>query len=113
MLHLNDFENPSRVKILLSVATFIYNEARAIFIAGTGEDEYGNEITNVVSEIETLPADTDGYRWANAASRLIRFIIHTLAAALQEQHQIDVENAQLMANIGSQLDSLFEDEGEE
>jgi hypothetical protein len=97
-----------RLRILVSVATFIYNEARGIFAAGTGHDEHGNELSNVVSEIETIPAELDGYRWAHAAARLLRYVIGVLQLALQEEHEEHtlIEAGQLSNFIDTHLDNM-------
>lgn len=116
MPHNPEGNNNFRIQILASIASFLYHEARGLFIAGTGEDEYGEDITNVAPEIDTIPSDSDGYRWANAVSRFLRYFIHVISPALQEFY--DSRRAQLIEDtidtaLGNEnIDpSLFEDEG--
>lgn len=111
----NDTDSVRRIRLLASIASFIYNEARGLFIAGTGTDVDGDELDNVVSEIETIPAEVDGFRWANAAARFLRYIVHVLSVSLQEEH--DAYSAQILSEINQNvnnlaLDTIFEEEKE-
>ena len=101
-----DSENIRRIRLLASIAHAIYTNGRALLIAGTGEDLYGEEVTNVVSEIDTIPADTDGYRWANASARFIRWIVSVIQVALQEEHDQFTQNT--LAALNLNLDTVFE-----
>lgn len=95
-----------RLRILVSIATFLYNEGRGLFISGTGEDIHGNPVDNVVSEIETIPAEIDGFRWANAAARFIRYLVSVLEIALQEEHEESITAA--AADLGNFLEESGE-----
>lgn len=104
----NNDDNVRRIRILASIASAIYNHGRGIFIAGTGQDIYGEDVANVASEIETIPADTDGYRWANASARFIRWVLTILQVALQEDHDMQTQN--ILNAINQNLDGLGLDE---
>lgn len=105
MPNLNNENDFSRVNILMSIAAFLYHEARGLLIGGTGHDHLGNEITNVVPEIDTIPADTDGYRWANAVSRFLGYLATILSTALQENAQLETQaNLQALMNYVDEND---------
>lgn len=111
----NDNDSVRRIRLLASIASFLYNEARGLFMAGTGNDIDGVELDNVVSEIETIPAEVDGYRWANAVARFLRYIVHVLSVSLQEEH--DAYSARILSEINQnvndiQLDTIFEEDQE-
>lgn len=99
--------NARRITILASIAHAIYTHGRAILIAGTGEDLYGQDVVNVASEIDTIPHDTDGYRWANAAVRFIHWAVTIIQTALQEEH--DENAAGMLAALNRNLDELLTD----
>lgn len=104
----NSEENIRRVRVLASIAAAIYNNGRALIIAGTGSDLYGEDVDNVVSEIDTIPAELDGFRWANASARFIRWVVTVLQVALQEEHD---QNAQgLLNEINQNLQTVFEND---
>lgn len=112
----DNHETVRRVRLLASIASFIYNEARGLFMAGTGQDLDGVELDNVVSEIETIPAEVDGFRWANAVARFLRYLTHMLAVSLQEEH--DAYSQSILSEINQNvndihLDTIFEDENNE
>lgn len=100
----NGNESSLRIQILASIASFLYHEARGLFIAGTGQDELGADVVNVAPEIDTIPADTDGYRWANAVSRFLRYLITVLGPSMQEfydRRRIDYIDEVIDAALGS------------
>lgn len=99
-----------RIRILVSVATFIFNEARGLFIAGSGEDIHGQEVGNVTPEIDTIPQDTDGYRWANAMLRFLRYVAHTLQYALQEEHELN--QRAILGELDNNIDDFMGSQGE-
>lgn len=71
--------------MLYSVAKFLFDEARILLGAGIGEDEYGNDL-GFPGELEDIPEDTDAFRWANGAIRIIRYLAAQLGPAIEEFH---------------------------
>lgn len=98
-----------RIRMLASVAHYIFTQGRALFIAGMGEDVDGVDVVNVVSEIDTLPPETDGARWANAAARFIRYVVQVLQLSLQEEHD---QRNDALADISNTLGVIFEENGD-
>jgi hypothetical protein len=105
----NTEDNIRRVRLLASIASAMYSNGRSLLISGLGEDLFGEEVTNVISEIDTIPADTDGFRWANASVRFIRWVVTVLQVALQEEH--DGHTQDLLEAINANIQSSFEDDG--
>jgi len=101
-----DGENIRRVRLLASIAHAMFTNGRALLIAGTGEDLYGEEVANVAAEIDTIPSDTDGFRWANATARFIRWVVSVIQVALQEEHDQFTQTAltELNLNLGTILE---------
>lgn len=102
----NNENTARRVRMLASIAHYLFTQGRALFIAGMGEDVDGVDIQNVLPEIDTIPSETDGARWADAAARFIRYVVQILQVSLQEEY--DERNGNLL-DISNTLGVIFED----
>jgi len=108
----------TKIKILATIASHLYTEARSLLIAGTGEDMMGDDVINVSPEIDTIPSDSDGYRWAKAAARFLRHVATVLSPALQEFYDERRENyisymiSNPLGDIENVDPTLFDNEGE-
>lgn len=76
----------NRIKLVYSIATFIYNEASNLVGAGSGEDIHGRDL-GTPPVIDGIPIDTEEYRWADACIRLLRYIAQAMAISLEEEQE--------------------------
>lgn len=87
----------NRVQILVTVARYIFQEARVLIGAGLGEDEVGNDL-GFPGELEGIPSDTPQYEWANACIRFIRYIANVVGPAILEYNEQELSSFRAVLN---------------
>lgn len=86
----------NRIRILYTVATFIYNEACNLFAHGTAHDIYGNELPAFGNgELDEIPSDSSGYHFAQQMAKFIRYVAQIMALALQEEQENMIQNGEV------------------